>query len=349
MVSDKEVKTAVSPFAARENEQKVFDGKEGYTSINQLVFKMDMGYINESHVMALEVVNEFGFVTSRQVTQILELRGKLNDIEVDKRQSKVAKWLEDLSKSKVIARYYFENETGKSSYRVYSMDKLATYILKQRNISTSWQSTEKTKPAYAVKRKLAGNQIITAYMQKVAAFNSADPNILLYSKKYGVKFKPTGGVINLKNEKEEQNFLLEIVRTNENWEAMFNEKLQLYIDFYENFSKNDAGFYEKPQIVFVAEDIKHMGEIFRIIKTEMMKIAKKGVFVLNDEQLYFTTELRHIKDNLEDTISVFELEPDTKKYRIITKHLEILKLGENNEDRGRLNKKMKFNANMIIE
>ena len=29
MVNDKEVKTAVSPFAAREDEKKVYDGKEG--------------------------------------------------------------------------------------------------------------------------------------------------------------------------------------------------------------------------------------------------------------------------------------------------------------------------------
>lgn len=159
MVNDKEVKTVVSPFAVRENEVKVFDGKEGFASINQVVFKMDMGYINESHIKALEVVNEFGFVSSRQVTQILDLRGKLNDIEEDKKQNKVAKWLEDLTKSKVIARYYFQSEAGKSSYRAYAMDKIATYILKQRNIPTSWQPTDNTKPAYAVKRKLAGNQV----------------------------------------------------------------------------------------------------------------------------------------------------------------------------------------------
>ena len=170
MVNDKEVKTVVSPFAVRENEVKVFDGKEGFASINQVVFKMDMGYINESHIKALEVVNEFGFITSRQCTQILDLRGKLNDIEEDKKQTRVAKWLEDLTKSKVISRYYFQSTAGKSSYRAYAMDKIATYILKQRNIATAWQPTDNTKPAYSVKRKLAGNQVIIAYMQKVAAF-----------------------------------------------------------------------------------------------------------------------------------------------------------------------------------
>ena len=240
MVNDKEVKTAISPFAVRQDEKKVYDGKEGFASINQVVFKMDMGYINESHIQALEVVNEFGYVTSRQVTQVLELRGKLNDIEVDKRQTKVAKWLEDLTKSKVIARYFFQSETGKSSYRAYCIDKIATYILKQRNIPTTWQPTENTKPAFAVKRKLAGNQVIIAYMQKVAAFYKANPNILLYSKKYNVKFKPTGGMVTLKDDGKEINYVFEVVRRNDDWQNMFAEKVQLFSDFYENFERNDA-------------------------------------------------------------------------------------------------------------
>lgn len=342
MVNDKEVKTQVSPFAVREDEKKVYDGKDGFASVNQVVFKMDMGYINESHIKALEVVNEFGFVTSRQVTQILDLRGKLNDVEEDKKQNKVAKWLEDLTKSKVIARYYFQSEAGKSSYRAYCIDKIATYILKQRNIPTLWQPTDNTKPAYAVKRKLAGNQIIIAYMQKVASFSSTNPNVLLYSKRYNVKFKPTGGLITLKNGAEETNFVFEVVRRNDDWQNMFAEKVQLYSDFYENFTRNDAGFYDKPQIVFVGEDIQHIAEMFRIIK-------KVGC-VLEDSEMYFTTELKHLDENLENTISVFELDPETRKYKVLIKPLDILKPGDNkSSSNSDLNLDMKFNSNMIIE
>ncbi|CCY72154.1 uncharacterized protein BN811_00211 [Clostridium sp. CAG:921] len=340
MVNDKEVKTVVSPFAVRENEIKVFDGKEGFASINQVVFKMDMGYINEYHIKVLEVVNEFGFITSRQVTQILELRGKLNDIEEEKRQNKVAKWLEDLTKSKVIARYFFQSEAGKSSYRAYAMDKIATYILKQRNIPTTWQPTDNTKPAYAVKRKLAGNQIIIAYMQKVAAYSSSTPNVLLYSKKYNVKFKPTGGMVTLKNGTDEENFVFEVVRRNEDWQNMFAEKVQLYSDFYENFTRNDAGFYEKPQLVIVGEDIQHIAEIFRIIK-------KVGI-VLKDDEIYFTTELKHLENDLVNSINVFELEPDSRKYKLVVKPLEILKPGEK-EENNELKTDVKFNPNMVVE
>ncbi len=340
MVNDKEVKTIVSPFAVRENEVKVFDGKEGFASINQVVFKMDMGYINEFHIKALEIVNEFGFVTSRQVTQILDLRGKLNDIEEDKKQAKVAKWLEDLSKSKVVARYYFQSEQGKSSYRAYAMDKIGTYILKQRNIATTWQPTDNTKPAYAVKRKLAGNQVIIAYMQKVASFVSTNPNVLLYSKKYNVKFKPTGGLITMKNGTEEVNFVFEIVRRNEDWQNMFAEKIQLYSDFYENFAKNDAGFYEKPQLVLVGEDVQHFADMFRIIK--------KVNTVLKDDEIYFTTELKHLDEELVNSISVFELEQESKKYKLVTKQLDILKPGKK-EENNELKADMNFNPNMIVE
>lgn len=340
MVDDKEVKTLVSPFSVREGERKIFDGKDGFASINQVVFKMDMGYINESHIKALEVVNEYEFVTSRQVTQILEQKGKLDDIEADKRQDKVSKWLEDLTKSKVLSRYYFQNELGKSSYRVYALDNLAVYLLNERNISANWQKSDNSKPAYALKRKLAGNQILIAYMQKVASFLDAVPNILLYSKKYGVKFKPTGGMIKLKEDANEYNFVFEVVRRNEDWQNMFAEKVQLYSDFYENFAKNDCGFSNPPQLVFVGEDLQHLAEMFRIIK--------KVTNVLKDEEMYFTTEIKHLDNSLEESISVFELDSDNKKYRLTTKKLELLKPGKNDSN-GEISKKVKFNPNMIVE
>lgn len=341
MINDTEVKTKVSPFAVRENEVKVFDGKEGFASINQVVFKMDMGYIGENHIKALEVVNEYGFVTSRQVTQILELRGKLEEIEKEKRQDRVAKWLEDLTKSKVLSRYAFETEAGRSSYRVYALEKIATYILKQRNIVTNWQPTDNTKPAYALKRKLAGNQIIIAYMTKVGAFVEANPNLLLLSKKYNVKFKPTGGLVKLDDGKNEVNYIFEVVRRNEDWQNMLAEKLQLYADFYENFSKNDAGFYELPQIVFVGEDVNHNAEIFRI--------AKKIGFNVKDEDMYFTTDLQQLEDSLENTISVFEYDKENNKYKLVTKSLEILKPGQNEDVKTSKLKSKTYSPNVIVE
>ena len=46
MINDNEVKATKSPFAMRPNEEKVYDGKTGYSNVNQAVFMVDMGYVN---------------------------------------------------------------------------------------------------------------------------------------------------------------------------------------------------------------------------------------------------------------------------------------------------------------
>ena len=119
MVEDNAIKAPKSPFAMRENEIKVFDGKDGYASIDQVVFKIDKGYINEVHFQILEIINDFEFITSRQIYQMLSKKG----IDI-KSQDKLNKKLEDMIKSKIITRYYFSSDEGKGIYRVYCLDKI---------------------------------------------------------------------------------------------------------------------------------------------------------------------------------------------------------------------------------
>ena len=40
MVQDDQIKAQVSPFAIRKGEIKVFDGKDGYVSMNQVIHKI---------------------------------------------------------------------------------------------------------------------------------------------------------------------------------------------------------------------------------------------------------------------------------------------------------------------
>ena len=72
MVEDSNIKTTVSPFAIREGEIKVFDGKDGYVSMNQIVQKINVGHINDVHFRIMELVNQFEFITSRQLFKLLE-------------------------------------------------------------------------------------------------------------------------------------------------------------------------------------------------------------------------------------------------------------------------------------
>ena len=70
MVEDNQIKTEVSPFAIREGEIKVFDGKDGYVSMNQIIHKINIGHITDIHFKVMELVNEFEFITSRQIYQM---------------------------------------------------------------------------------------------------------------------------------------------------------------------------------------------------------------------------------------------------------------------------------------
>lgn len=314
MVVDSEIKAQKSPFAMRINERKVFDGKEGYVSINQVMFNVDMGYITDIHFEILEIINMYEFVTARQIFQILQMRG----IEI-KSQDKVDDKLQRLIKSRLITRYYFTSEEGKGIFRVYCLEKMGKSLLSTREIKSDWKQTDNAKPVHLIKKRLAGNQIILAYMQKVKAFSKFETNVFLYSKKQNIKFKATGGLVTLVEDTRQQDLVFEVVRRNDEWEDKLVEKLQLYSEFYNFFVAKDCNFEVPPQLVIVAEDNEHMGEIFKIIK--------KASIPLKDEEMFFTTELKHLADTLEGSLIEFQYNKEVNTYKGVIVKSSLLKPG----------------------
>ena len=153
MVEDNQIKAQVSPFAIRKGEIKTFDGKDGYVSMNQIVHKINIGHITDIHFAILELVNEFEFITSRQIYQMLEWKG------IDpKSQDKLNNKLDQLVKSKILTRYYFTSEEGKGIYRIYCLEKMGKYLLTSKEIECKWQQTDNVKPVPMIKKRLAGNQ-----------------------------------------------------------------------------------------------------------------------------------------------------------------------------------------------
>ena len=129
MVEDNQIKAEVSPFAIRKGEIKTFDGQDGYVSMNQIVHKIDIGHITDIHFAILELVNEFEFITSRQLMQMLAIKG----YEVGS-QDKLNNKLESLVKSKILTRYFFNSDEGKGIYRIYWLEKMGKYLLGTREI-----------------------------------------------------------------------------------------------------------------------------------------------------------------------------------------------------------------------
>ena len=311
MVEDSQIKAEISPFAIRKGEVKAFDGKDGYVSMNQIIYKINMGHINEIHFKIIELVNEFEFITSRQLFQLLEY------YKVDiQSQDKLNNKLEQLVKSKILTRYYFKSEEGKAIYRIYCLEKMGKYLLNSKEIECKWQPTDNTKPVDLIKKRLAGNQVIIAYLRKVDAFDSYTIKPNLKAKQIGKIFKSSGGSVRLGKNGKYIDFLFEVVRREEDWEKRFEDKMKLYKDFYENFVTTDCGYERAPQIIFVAEDDKHMVEVFR-------EIVKKGL-ELPKIRLYFTTDLRQNDESLTTSLVEFKIDENTNKYKMEEIEIKLL-------------------------
>lgn len=311
MVEDNQIEAKSSPFAIRQGEIKVFDGKDGYVSMNQIVHKINIGHINDLHFKVLEIVNEFEFITSRQLCQILSWKG----IDYNS-QDKLNNKLEQLVKSKILSRYYFSSEEGKGIYRIYSLEKMGKYLLNSKEIECKWQPTDNTKPVAMIKKRLSGNQTILAYLRKVKAFDEYTVKPTITAKTLGKTFKATGGSVKLTKNKKSIIFVFEVIRREEEWEKKLVEKVRLYQDFYANYIQGDSGFNAIPQLIFICEDEKHMAESFKIIVTNKIEIPQI--------KLYFSTDLRQNNETLANTLVEFRLDEITNKYKMDEIELKLL-------------------------
>lgn len=309
MVEDNQIKAQVSPFAIREGEIKTFDGKDGYVSMNQIVHKINIGHINEIHFAILDLVNEFEFITSRQLYQMLEIKG------IDpKSQDKLNNKLDQLVKSKILTRYYFTSDEGKGIYRIYCLEKMGKYLLTSKEIECKWQPSDNTKPVGMIKKRLAGNQTLIAYLRKVKAFDSYTVKPAITAKMSGKIFKASGGSVKLTKNNKSIQFVFEAIRRELDWKKKLVDKMRLYKDFYENYVMGDSGYSTLPQLIIICEDEKHMAETFKEIVTNQVEIPQI--------KLYFTTDLRQNKETLEETLAEFKLVDG--KYKMEDVELKLL-------------------------
>ncbi len=309
MVEDNEIKAVVSPFAVRDGEIKTFDGKDGYVSMNQIIHKINIGHINDIHFKILELVNEFEFITSRQLYQMLQWK----NIEIAS-QDKLNNKLDQLIKAKILTRYYFKGEDGKGIYRIYCLEKMGKYLLNSRGIECKWQPTDNTKPVPMIKKRLAGNQTIIAYLRKVKAFDSYNIKPTITAKQTGKIFRATGGSVKLTKNGKSIEFLFEVIRREEDWQKKLVDKMRLYNDFYNNFVSGDSGFSSMPQLILICEDDKNMAEAFREIIMNKVEISKIN--------LYFSTDLRQNQETLDKTLVEFKLEDG--KYKMENVEVKLL-------------------------
>ena len=193
---------------------------------------------------------------------------------------------------------------------------MGKYLLNSRGIECKWQPTDNTKPVPMIKKRLAGNQIIIAYLKKAQNFEDYTVKPAINAKKLGKVFKVTGCGIKIGKDKKTANFLFEVIRREDDWEGKLEERLKLYKDFYESFVTMDSGFEKMPQLILDCEDEKHMVETFKVIVTKKLEIEQI--------KYYFTTDLRQNEETLDKSLVEFKLDEQTQKYKMEQVEAKIL-------------------------
>lgn len=310
MVDDENIKTTVSPFAIREGEIKKFDGNDGYVSISQIIHKINLGHINEVHFAILDLINEFEFMTSRQIYFML-LQRKVNIRSQDKLNIK----LEQMVKSKILTRYFFISEDGKGIYRVYCMEKMGKYLLNSREAECRWQPTDNIKPVEMIKKRLSGNQVIIAYMRKAKNFDSYKVKPQITAKMAG-KIVKSHSLVKISVGNKSIDLVFDVVRRDAGWETKFVDRMRLFKDFYDNFVQFDSGFEMMPQLILVCEDDKHMVEVFKQVVANNLQSEKV--------KIYFTTDLKQNSTTLDKSYVEFVKDPETGKYKANNVQIKLL-------------------------
>lgn len=292
MVEDEEVKAKVSPFAIIENEKKINDSFDGYTSMQLVLNRVEKGYINDEDLSILKYMNEYEFMTSRQINKLLEFENKSFDT-----YKKLNRKLDRMLKNKLLNRSYFGSFGTKAAYKVYSLDKNGKYILEAKEIQTKWLPTDNLKAIGEMKARLAANQLIIALKEKCSGFINSKSKIKIHGKQIN-KDLSTKGFIELKYNDAVAQVVVESIRREENWKERTIERLKIYEDFYTNFLEGDSNFILPPYLLFLCEDKKHMAEVYKIMLTNNIKLKNK----------YFTYDLIQMSPEINKSWFIFEEE-----------------------------------------
>ena len=193
---------------------------------------------------------------------------------------------------------------------------MGKYLLNSRGVECKWQPTDNTKPVEMIKKRLAGNQTIIAYLRKVKAFDSYTVKRAITAKQAGKTFKATGGSVKLTKNSKSIEFVFEVIRREADWEKKLVDKMKLYKDFYDNYQIMDSGFNSVPQLIIICEDEKHMAETFKVIVMNQIEVSKI--------KLYFSTDLRQNEETLDKTLVEFKIDETTGKYKMDNVEVKLL-------------------------
>lgn len=292
-----------SKFIMIDGEQKVFNGNDNNISTNYIMNKFNKGEIHELDIEILKLLDKFEFLTNAQITILLTI----NKISTPNRKKFLVK-LQQLIKERMISSFSIKNKDDKFLYNVYCLDKNGRHVLVGQDFYCTWSPELNIKPLYYIKQKLAINQLMISYIKNLENFHSYEGKTTLTGKTKKDKIKLMGGIIKTFNNGILNKFIIDCVRKNETSLERFTQRLQNYeIIFDEKYKE----IYPNYSLIVLAEDQKHILQIYQAIQNSS--------FYIPDNKLFFTTDELSTREDLKGTLINIEFDKSINEYKMSLK------------------------------
>lgn len=320
VLSDSNITAIDSPFRTFLDEKQEFEIATPLVELRRVIQQYQSGGITDRMINILDIIIQHRNITSRQIWQMYLLKYKKYI-----KRTHLDRTLERMASKGLIAQFKLVNSyNGKSHYKVYSPEYNGIRLYSAiKNENISWKKTDTLQKAYNIKKNLAANQFLVAFLKNYDLSYKIQGR-LAWTKGNGMSdsgvVKPAleltfrqAGDGNL----ESIVFLVEVLRTYEGWKEQFEEKLERYGKYLK--SVEETRELKKYFIIICSESMEQSADAIHSFY-EIVHVRK--VNGLKDTMLYFITDMdlldRNVKDDLLQNLQGMEFDYTRKEW--VEKH-----------------------------
>lgn len=299
VLDDSSIKAEESPFRIYDDDRQEFERGKPYMELTYIVQQYQNGEISERMMNILEIIILHKNITSRQIWQIYLLQyGKYI------KRNHLKTTLDHMVTWGLITRFRIFSTTGKSNYHVYAPEYNGIRLysaIKDNNIN--WKKTDSLQKVYNIKKRLAANQFLIAFLKKYELSYSVHKNLMWTGGNGVEKNGSVSPALELifkgvdENIQESTVFLVEVVRKYKGWEDDFKEKLQRYSIYLKSVS--DTQVLKKYYIIICCESVDQSVDAVRIAY-DVTHVHH--VDILKDSMMYFISDLDLLDGNIKGNV-----------------------------------------------
>lgn len=308
MFDDIFIKAEKSPFMTYPDDKQEFLEKANYVDFGKVIQQYRNGDIEERMLRVLDIIIHHKYISTRQIWQMYLLKYGL----YIKRDS-LTKILNRMAEKGLVVGFVVKSSIGEGKYHIYCADYNGVRLytaLKSENIN--WKRTDTIQRSYIIKRSLAKNQFLIAYLKYYDIDYNLQPKLMWTERGREVAVIPSLQLtFKLKEQLDSVVFLVEVIRKYQGWEESFLEKLIRYGKYMQSIEDTQA--LKKYYVVICAESPEQVTEAIQLFYTHQ---HVERIPELQTMELFYTYDLElldnHYNKSLIDNLRSYEFNSEKK-------------------------------------